>query len=49
LKTNGFQVATIRLKATGKMEVLWNNDHVTHGKIRQLLAHRDNPFVAHHH
>ena len=37
LKINGYQVGTIRLQATGKMQVLWNDDHVNKKKNMLLL------------
>lgn len=37
LKVNGYQVGTIRMKATGKMEVLWNDDYVSKKKNKDLL------------
>lgn len=38
LKVNGYQVGTIRLKATGKMEVLWNDSEVKKVKNDSLLG-----------
>lgn len=35
LKVNGYQVGTVRLKATGKMEVVWNRNDI--GKIKNKL------------
>lgn len=51
LKKNGYQVGTVRLKATGKIEVLWNDDHVTKKKNQLLLGGKDIastlPIVTH--
>lgn len=38
LKINGYQVGTIRLKSTGKMDVCWNDDEAQKSRNRLLLA-----------
>ena len=37
LKINGYQVGTIRMKATGKMEVLWNDTEAKRERNKRLL------------